>query len=559
MQPVLNIEDVKRVEVALTREGVSVSELMHRAGFAAAQEVLEVVGATSVAVLCGLGNNGGDGWVAARALLSRNVNVTVVSPIEPDQLSGDLARQVAASAVKAGVPVLVGPSRDELDELLASCDLVLDCMLGTGFHGEVRPPFDIWIERVNASGCRVVSVDVPSGLSAQTGLVSNACVLADLTVTMLALKPGLLCDDGRDVCGSIVVAPLAEQTDRLCVDADPVAWRTDLADYREVMVEPRNGVDKFTRGSVLVVGGSSRFPGAAIMAARAAARMGAGYVTLAVPQAVVPVAQTHLLEVPVVGLPCDADGVMTTDAVDRVTKMAHNASAVLVGPGMRVSSGTCAVVSALLRSDSPLVIDADGLNCLSRLTEGALPDFPELTRREAPLILTPHRGELGRLTGCPDNPPNCLSAQLDAARKVVWGDGGSEIVVVAKGSATACVGVGQAVLPKPGPAALATAGSGDVLSGMMASYLAQTVDQAPSLPLMAALVCEIHGYAGSVAAERLGSRGVMASDLIDSIGLAADAIEERAALSGYEGTAGETSEADETGEGTAEPEQAPEA
>ena len=189
MQPVLNIEDIKRVEVELTRVGVSVSELMHRAGYAAAQEVLELEGAKSVAVLCGMGNNGGDGWVAAEALLARGLKVQAVCPMDPDQISGDLARQVAQAAVKAGVPVTVGPSRDELDEVLDEADVVLDCMLGTGFHGEVRAPFDIWIECVNASGCRVVSVDVPSGLSAQTGQAGSACVVADLTVTMLTLKP----------------------------------------------------------------------------------------------------------------------------------------------------------------------------------------------------------------------------------------------------------------------------------------------------------------------------------------------------------------------------------
>ena len=231
MQPVLNIDDVKRVEVALTREGVSVSELMHRAGLAAAQEVLDLGEVDNVVVLAGMGNNGGDGWVAAEALRGQGANVTVVSPVEPDSLPGDLPRQVAQSAVRAGASVLVGPSRDELEDLLATADVALDCMLGTGFHGEVRAPFDIWIECVNACAARVVSVDVPSGLSAQTGQAAGACVVADLTVTMLALKPGLLADDGRDVCGAIVVAPLAEQTDRLVVEEDPVAWRTDLADY----------------------------------------------------------------------------------------------------------------------------------------------------------------------------------------------------------------------------------------------------------------------------------------------------------------------------------------
>ncbi|WP_444329072.1 NAD(P)H-hydrate epimerase [Paratractidigestivibacter sp.] len=523
MQPVLNIDDIKRVEVGLTREGVSVSELMHRAGCAVAQEVLEL-GARKAVVFCGMGNNGGDGWVCAEALLSRGVNVQVVTPIEPDQLSGDLARQVAQSAVRAGVPTVMGPSREEVKQALDGADAVVDCMLGTGFHGAVRTPFDIWIECINASGARVVAVDVPSGLSAQSGLAEGDCVIADMTVTMIALKPGLLADTGRDACGVIVVAPLAEQTERLVVEADPVAWRTDLADYLDVVSEPSSAQDKFSRGSVLVVGGSGRFPGAPIMAARAAARAGAGYVTLAVPSTIVATVQAHLLEIPVVGLPCDAEGVLTADAAEKVVALAKHNSAALIGPGMRVAAG----VNALLRSDVPLVVDADGLNCLARLTENNITEFPDLTRRDAPLILTPHRRELGRLVGRADNPPVSLEDQLECAREVVWSDGGSEIVVVAKASATACVGVDQAVMPKPGPASLATAGSGDVLAGMMASYLAQSHGECADLPLMCALVCEVHGYAGSLAAEAFGTRGVMAGDLIDRIGLAADVVEEHA-------------------------------
>ena len=525
MQPVLNIEDVKCVEVALTREGVSVSELMHRAGYAAAREVVELGDVDNVVILTGLGNNGGDGWVAAEALHARGANVKVVTPIEPDELAGDLARQVAQSAIRAGVSTLVGPSRDELEDLLSTADVVLDCMLGTGFHGEVRAPFDIWIECVNACPARVVSVDVPSGLSGQTGHAASSCVVADMTVTMLALKPGLLSDDGRDVCGAIVVAPLAEQTERLVVEADPVAWRTDLADYLSVAAPHTASVDKFSRGSVLVVGGSRRFPGAAIMAARAAARMGAGYVTLAMPASAAPAAQAHLLEIPVVPLPEDSDGVLSADARDVVVELAKRSSAVLVGPGMRVTAGSTAVVSALLATDVPLVVDADGLNCLARLTDGSLPDYPEVTRRKAPLILTPHRRELGRLVSGGET-PDSLASQLEAARKIVWADGGSEMVIVTKGCATGCVAVSQAILPKPGPAALATAGSGDVLAGMMASALAQRAGDEVDLALLAAYVCEIHGYAGSLAAERMGSRAVMATDVIDVIGLASDAVEE---------------------------------
>lgn len=532
MQPVLNIEDIRAVERRLADAGVSVSELMHRAGGAAAQEVMHLGDVSRVVVLAGFGNNGGDGWVAAEDLKASGVDVRVVTPCEPENLHGDLAPMVARAAIESGVKYLVGPSRDELDQLLGAADVVLDAMLGTGFHDAPVAPLSIWIDALNSSGARVVSVDVPSGLSAQTGRAPGAVVVADVTITMLALKPGLLSDDGRDVCGSIVVAPLAEQTAKLVYEADPVAWRCETADYVDVLQPPTCVVDKYTRGSVLVVGGSTRFPGAAIMAAKAAARAGAGYVTLAVPEPVANLARTHLLEIPVVGLPADADGTFSNAARAQVAELAARRSAVLVGPGMCVTGGTVGVVSTLLEGKRPLVVDADGLNSIARLTNNALDEFPELLRRSAPLVLTPHRRELGRLVGLTgDASPDTLTSALDAARRVVWADGGSEIVVVAKGTATACVGVEVALLPKPGPACLATAGSGDVLAGIMAGLLSRGVET-ENLPTLTALACEVHGCAASIAQERFGSRGVMAADIIDSVGVALDAVEDRAAFSG---------------------------
>lgn len=532
MQPVLNIEDIRAVERRLSDAGVSVSELMHRAGGAAAQEVMHLGDVSRVVVLAGFGNNGGDGWVAAEDLKASGVDVRVVTPCEPENLHGDLAPMVARAAIESGVKYLVGPSRDELDQLLGAADVVLDAMLGTGFHDAPVAPLSIWIDALNSSGARVVSVDVPSGLSAQTGRAPGAVVVADVTITMLALKPGLLSDDGRDVCGSIVVAPLAEQTARLVYEADPVAWRCETADYIDVLQPPTCVVDKYTRGSVLVVGGSTRFPGAAIMAAKAAARAGAGYVTLAVPEPVANLARTHLLEIPVVGLPADADGTFSNAARAQVAELAARRSAVLVGPGMCVTGGTVGVVSTLLEGKTPLVVDADGLNSIARLTNNALDEFPELLRRSAPLVLTPHRRELGRLVGLTgDASPDTLTSALDAARRVVWADGGSEIVAVAKGTATACVGVEVALLPKPGPACLATAGSGDVLAGIMAGLLSRGIET-ENLPTLTALACEVHGCAASIAQERFGSRGVMAADIIDSVGVALDAVEDRATFSG---------------------------
>lgn len=532
MQPVLNVEDVRGVEQALKNAGVSLSELMHRAGSAVAREVMRLAGTESVVVLAGFGNNGGDGWVAAEVLRGSDIAVTVVSPVEPTEIKSDLARSVAVGAAGAGVPVVVSPPREQLAELLEGADVVVDAMLGTGFHGEPKAPFGVWIEALNACGAQVVAADVPSGLSAQMGLAPGPCVIADVTVTMLALKPGLLADRGRDVCGSIVVVPLAEQTDSLVLEAEPLAWRTEAGDYLDVMVPPSLCTDKFSRGSVLVVGGSTRYPGAAIMAARAAARAGAGYVTLAVPEPVVPVAQAHLTEIPVVGFAADpSTGAFASDARDGLVELANKNSAVVAGPGMTVTTSTIAVVSGLLQCTSPLVLDADALNCVSRLTDGRADSFPELLRRSAPLVLTPHRRELGRLVGMADNPPASLVDAIAAAQRIVWAEGGSELCVVAKGNATACVGVEAVVLPKPGPASLATAGSGDVLSGIMAAQLAHTAGMLDNegLPLLCAFGCEVHGYAGSIAAERFGSRGVMAGDIIDAVGLATDALERQAA------------------------------
>ncbi len=535
MQPVLNVEDVRHLEQALTREGVSLAELMRRAGAAAAQEVSRVEDAKSVVVLAGFGNNGGDGWVAAERLMSLGYQVQVVTPVEPAEVQSDLAHVVAVAAERANVPFVVAPPRSELEKIMGTADVVLDAMLGTGFHGEPRAPFDIWIECLNASGARVIAVDVPSGLSAQTGRANGAVVVADETVTMLSLKPGLLTDQGRDVTGTITVAPLAEQTERLVIEADPVAWRAESEDYLDVLIPPSSAVDKFTRGSVLVIGGSTRFAGAPILAARAAARAGAGYVTLAVPEPVASIAQSQLAEIPVVGMPYDPQrGSFAADARVQLEELVSKNSAVVAGPGITVNASTMAVVAGLLQCDVPLVLDADALNCLAKLTTGRLDSFPELIRRNSPLVLTPHHRELGRLVGLADDPPQTLSAALEASRRIVWAEGGREVCVVAKGSATACVGVDIAMLPKPGPAALATAGSGDVLAGIMGGILAKSAGKfdGDSLPLLCAMACEIHGCAGAIAAERYGSSGVMAGDVADAVGLACDAVAEQATYVG---------------------------
>ena len=530
MQAVLEVEDVRRVEVALSREGVSVSELMHRAGHALALEVEESFNPERVLVLCGLGNNGGDGWVCAELLTRDDVNVCVVTPVEPRELTGNLVNAVANNASRAGVPYVVAPSRGELIELIGDADVVVDAMLGTGFHGSPRTPFDIWIECVNAYATTVVAADVPSGLSAETGLAEGPSVNADVTVTMISLKPGLIADDGRDLCGRVVVAPLAEQAERLAADTDPLGWRAKPEDYLPVMLAPSSAQDKFSRGSVLVIAGSTRYPGAAILAAKAAARAGAGYVTLAVPAPAVSVAQAHLVEIPVIGLPADDYGSFAYEGYDRLVEIAQKVSAVVVGPGLGKSSALAGLIASLIDIDVPLVIDADGLNALARLANHRLDEFPEVIRRTAPIVLTPHRVELARLVGRRTKPAQSLVEQIEDARRIVWASGGSELCVLTKSSASACVGVERTILPEPGPACLATAGSGDVLAGIMGSLIAQTAGEVSDIALLAAMACEIHAEAARISAARRGTCGVMAGDLVDVLGLARDEVETHAMM-----------------------------
>jgi NAD(P)H-hydrate epimerase len=240
-----------------------------------------------------------------------------------------------------------------------------------------------------------------------------------------------------------------------------------------------------------------------------------------------------VVEIPVVGMPCDVEkGCFAAEAVAPICELARKSSAVVVGPGMTVSPSTKEVVRALLACDVPLVVDADALNCLARLCDGRLDDNPELIRRAAPLVLTPHRRELGRLVGQADEPPATLTEAIEAANRVVWAAGGSELCVVSKGATTACVGVERAFLPTPGPVALATAGSGDVLAGLMGATLAKVAGALDyeDLALLCAMACEIHGYAGTMAAERFGSCGVMAGDVTDVLGLATDMLEEHATM-----------------------------
>ncbi|WP_273383762.1 NAD(P)H-hydrate dehydratase [Enorma phocaeensis] len=526
MKPVLSCDEVRALEDIIDAAGTSKAELMELAGEFAAEQVLKLK-PKRVLVLVGFGNNGGDGWVAADILSQKGLDVDVVSPLEPDEISSSLARHVARRTAGRDVNVIVGPSRTELADLIARADVVLDAILGTGFHGALRPPFSIWISTLNDLAPRVISVDVPSGLDAQTGRVEDDCVRATATATMIAPKIGLYSADGPEYAGEIICGRLYDKFDEVIGDVEHAAEIVEPADLTNFLMPLPANIDKYSRGSALIVAGSAAYPGAAIMAAKSAARAGAGYVAVAAPSACANLIRMALPSVPVIDIPSDSRGAFGAAASKAVCEVARKFSCVLCGPGITTAAGCLDVVNGLMALDVPLILDADALNCLSKVAIGGIDQTPELYRREAPLILTPHYRELGRLVD--DAGVVDLGTAIDAAQRILWAGGSSDMVIVAKGPTTAIVGVEKVLLPQAGPASLATAGSGDVLAGILAGSVALAGRELDDpWELLCAYAVNVHSYTGFAAAAQLGDRSVIATDLIDFIGPAMRLITEEA-------------------------------
>ena len=412
--------------------------------------------------------------------------------------------------------VCVGPSRDELEVLIDKADVVVDAIFGTGFHGNLRAPFSIWIPTVNECADCVVSIDVPSGLNAETGVVDDDCIRAERTVTMIAPKIGLYSADGPEYAGDLICGNLYDRLDEVIDDVDHAAEIVEPGDLVDYFAPLPSNIDKYSRGSVLIVAGSAQYPGPAIMAAKSAARAGAGYVAVAAPDACANLIRMALPSIPVFAIPSDSRGSFGAAARMTVCEIAKKYSCVLCGPGMTTSAGAMQVVSGLLELDVPLILDADALNCLAKIAIDGIDSNPEMYRREQPLVMTPHYRELSRLVA--GDEVNDLGTAIAAAQKVVWAAGSDNLVVIAKGPTTAICGVERVLLPLSGPASLATAGSGDVLAGILAGTLATMRDEMDRWELLYSYAVALHSYAGFAAATEYGEKSVIATDLIDLIG-----------------------------------------
>jgi ADP-dependent NAD(P)H-hydrate dehydratase / NAD(P)H-hydrate epimerase len=502
VKPVVTAEEMKALDAATIDEiGLPGAVLMETAGRAVADAAWRALGERpgAVAVACGPGNNGGDGFVAARVLRERGADAVVYLAAAADRLRGD-ARTHFDALVRAGGVVHEVPDRAaaaEHADAIAGAAVAIDALFGTGLGRAPDGAAAALIAAINRSGGTRIAVDLPSGLAADTGADLGGAVAADVTVTMGALKVGLVSAPGFARAGRVEVAEIG--IPRRLVEASGVrAGLVEEADVRAIW--PRAGAldHKGRRGHVLVVGGAPGKRGAARLAAFAALRAGAGLVTLAAP----PAGSGELAA---------DDSVMTEAVADAAALTAHLAgkAAVACGPGLGRDDDAAALVDAVLAAGVPAVLDADALHLVAD-RPGAVAGSP------GPVVLTPHPGEAGRLLGI--GAAAVEADRLGAARALA---ARFRAVVVLKGARTViCDGlIGDdfcAINPTGGPA-LATAGTGDVLTGTIAALLGQGLGPADA----ARAGVWVHGAAGELVARDLGPRGATSRDVADAIARAA--------------------------------------
>ncbi len=470
MLEILTPAEMAEADRRTIEAGTSGIGLMERAGLAVAECAAELARARGrVAVICGPGNNGGDGFVAARLLRERGFEVRASLLGSRDALTGDAAE--ASKKWNGGV--------DELAGVLAHSDVIVDALFGAGLARDLDGEARAAVDAINASGKPVIAVDLPSGIDGRTGKIRGTAVQATESVTFCRRKPGHLLSPGRDYSGRVTVADIGI-ADATVKSVNPTTFANEPALWKEKFPRPRRDGHKYDRGHVVVVSGPMHATGAARLAARAALRTGAGLVTVAAPKPALPVLAASLMAVMV----REANGAKGLGKLLADQRM----NTVVLGPGQGVGKPTRDTVTAAAKAKRNLVIDADAIASFA----GASEVFAKAIRTAPAVVLTPHDGEFAKLFGAKSK-LLAIDSKVDRARAAAKALGAT---VLLKGPGTVVAAPdGRASLCGNAPPWLATAGSGDVLTGIVAALLAQGM---PAFEAASAAVW-LHGEAGQVA------------------------------------------------------------
>ena len=508
-----------------TIEGIGIPGivLMETAGSAIVRAIEQHYPACRrIGILAGKGNNGGDGIVIARQLAhaGRDVHLFLVSP--PESFTGEahINLQIAKN-LKLQIIELIpdtskhknpsekgGFSREATLTHLVSCELLVDAILGTGLRGEVRDPIATIISAINNLPISTLSVDLPSGLDADTGNPLGTCVQADRTVTIGLPKRGLLVHPGAELTGELEVTDIGFPEQVIEAQDIKANWTTASQAAKWVPRRPAAS-HKGTYGRVCIVAGSTGMTGAAALASEAALRAGAGLVTLAVPKHLNPILESLLPEVMTLPMPETEAGSLAASGTSTILEFAERTKSVLaIGPGLSQNPETTTLVHQLVRENQEqglglrMVIDADGLNALAQTKE-------LLSFLNGEAVLTPHPGEMARLTNTsiPTLEADRISTAQQFANK-------HSVTLVFKGAPTVTgTPNGDVWINSTGNPGMATGGMGDLLTGIIAGLMAQGISSEKA----AALGVYLHGLAGDIAAEKLGMHGLIASDVLKAV------------------------------------------
>jgi len=504
-----NAEEIRRLDrVAIEDYRIPGLLLMESAGAGTVKVMVERFGdltGRTVAIIAGPGNNGGDGLVIARHVLQRGGLPLVFLLTKPEKLKGEAAVNLEIVG-NLEIPLFMADDREKIKSLtncLPDCDLIVDAIFGTGLTRKPAGHYAAAVEIINSSCCPVISVDLPSGLNSDTGQLLGTGVRAMLTTTYGLAKPGLFLGHGPEHTGALEIIDIGLPPKALVY----ANLQTELLEAESIQnwLPPRPATShKGSFGHLLVVAGSHGLSGAALLCARGAMRSGAGLVSLAAPERLQTIFATALPEAMTIPLPTSDAGQVTPNDLRSILTAARDKSAMVLGPGLGQDNGTGEVVAELYHQlEIPLVVDADGLNLLAK--RGT-----DLSDAPAPRILTPHPGEMSRLTGT--SVARIQSDRLGTAREFATLH---KIFLVLKGNGTVIASPeGKLAINVTGNPLLATGGSGDVLAGLLGGLLSQGLSPWES----AALAIFVHGRAADrrLELDRISS-GLLASELADQV------------------------------------------
>lgn len=492
---ILTADEIRAVETNCFKYYSTEAELMLRAGTACAYSVIEKYSDNlinkTVSVFCGNGKNAGDGFVIARLLFSYGANVKIVLCDKAPEIAEPL--KYYNEAVSSGVPV------EHFNKNSANADFIVDCIFGIGFHGEPRSPFDKVFESVNKSTATVISVDTPSGTNATDGTACKNAVKSDFTIAISTLKYCHVLPPSNALCGKIKTVNIGIPED--CYSSG-YAQTITQTEVKNIIPPLDFNANKGSNGHLLCLCGSYKMPGAAVICCESAIRSGTGLVKITIPKSAYPIVASHLVQ-PIFNPVEEKDGMYSASALDEVSKDLQWANAVVIGCGMGVSNDTKKITEFVLKNSKvPVILDADGINCII----GRINILKDI---KVPVVLTPHPGEMSRLVS--KSVGEVQSDRINVAKNFAKEYG---VTIVLKGANTVVTDGETVFVNTNGNPAMAMGGTGDMLSGIISSFVAQGINAFDA----AKSGVFIHGRAGDEAAKAVSQRGITVFDMTDRLG-----------------------------------------